>query len=98
MTLITAPDGSAFSLSFKSGIPSSGEGPLLFLLRDGSVHCGDLVWIKDALNPSGQSRVLRTTNPVGGLHEVFDVPAAHIIGYTFAGPQWPFAKERATAY
>jgi hypothetical protein len=95
---ITATDGSDFALSFKSGLPSSGEGPSLFLMRDGSVHCGDLVWVRDALNPSGQSHVLRTTNPVGGLHTVLDVPASHIIGYAFAGAQWPFAKELASAY
>lgn len=98
MDIIAAPDGSAFSLSFKSGLPSSGEGPCLFLLQDGSVHCGELLWIKDAHIPSERRRVLRTTNPAGGLHTVFDVPAARILGYAFAGPQWPFVEELASAY
>lgn len=98
MTKVKAPDGTDFSLSFTAGLPHSGTGPNIFLLADGSIHCGDLVLIKNSLSPSGQSRVLRTTNPTGGLHHVFDVPESQIIGFAFAGAQSPFAREMASAY
>lgn len=93
MTTVKAPDGCDFTLNFTAGLPLAGAGPTIFLMKDGSIHAGDLVWIDDALSQTGKSRVLRTTNPTGGLHEVFDVPESRIIGHAFAGARGPFARE-----
>lgn len=98
MTTVKAPDGTNFTLNFTAGLPPAGAGPTIFLMKDGSIHAGDLVWIDNALSPTGKSRVLRTTNPTGGLHEVFDVPESRIIGFAFAGAQSPFSRELASAY
>lgn len=98
MTTVKAPDGTEFTLSFTAGLPLSGTGPNIFIMKDGTIHSGDLVWIDNAHSTTGRSRVLRTTNPAGGLHEVFDVPESHILGFAFAGAKYPFADELASAY
>lgn len=98
MKPLTTPDGEEFSLGFTAGLPTSASGPNLFLLKDGSIHSGDLLWVKNALSPTGESRVLRTTNPTGGIHERFDIPASKIVGYAFAGARYPFSSELASAY
>ena len=66
MTTLKRPDGTDFTLNFTAGPPPAGAGPTIFILKDGSIHSGDLMWKDDPLNPFGKSRVLRTTNPVGG--------------------------------
>lgn len=86
------PINQIFSISFEAGLPH-GEGPWLFLANDGSIHAGELLWTDNALSPTGKSQVIRTTNPTGGLHAVFDIPASKVIGHAYAGPQHPFALE-----
>jgi hypothetical protein len=98
MTSVKTPDGVDFQLSFEAGLPGFGSGPNVFLMKDGSIHCGELVRVKYALAPSGESQVVRTTNPAGGFHEVFDIPASRVIGYAFAGARYPFSNELASAY
>jgi len=98
MTTVKTRDGGDFTVTFTEGLPLSGAGPSIFLMKDGSIHCGDLVWVDNALSPTGSSRVLRTTNPVGGLHEIFDIPVSKIQGFAFAGAQYPFSQELASAY
>jgi len=92
--LVKAPSGEMFTLSFTSGLPAGG-GPWLFVTRDGSIHAGEILWVDDALSPSGRNQVVRTTNPAGGLHSPFDIPVKRVIGYAFAGQQWPFSSELA---
>lgn len=94
MEHVQTPGGETFSLQFKVGLPTGG-GPWLFLSNDGSVHTGEIVTVDNALSPTGFSKVLRTTNPFGGLHSVFDIAVSKIIGHSFAGQQWPFAREMA---
>lgn len=67
----------------------------MFLANDGSIHAGEIITVDNALSPTGFGKVLRTTNPFGGLHSVFDIAASKIIGHAFAGPQCPFARELA---
>lgn len=75
-------DGKPFELTFTPGLPAAGlsTGPCLYLTKDGSVHAGDVLW------HSG-NQVVRTTNPAGGLHTVFDIPASQVIGYSSASPR-----------
>lgn len=87
MTTLKKPDGTDFKLSFTEGLPPAGAGPTIFILKDGSIHSGELTWIDSVLSQTGKSRVLRTTNPVDGPHEVFDVPVSRILGYAYAGPR-----------
>lgn len=92
--MVNTPSGELFSVKFMSGLPK-GAGPWIFLTRDGAMHAGEIVTVKNALSPTGQSQVLRTTNPTGGLHTVFDIPVSKVMGHAFAGQQWPFSKELA---
>lgn len=94
MELVQTPDGETFSLQFNVGLPTGG-GPWIFLAKDGSIHSGEIVTVDNALSPTGKSQVLRTTNPCGGLHSVFDISVSKLLGYAFAGQQGPFARELA---
>lgn len=87
MTKLKKPDGTDFALNFIAGLPPAGEGTSIFILKDGSIHSGELMWTDNSLSATGKRRVLRTTNPADGLHEVFDIPASHILGYAYAGPR-----------
>jgi hypothetical protein len=82
---VKAPDGSKFTVSFKKGVPPAGSGPWIYLLDDGSIYSGAIV--ESTTFPAG---ALSTTNPVGGFHEIFEIPLRRIIGYAFAGNQYPF--------
>lgn len=75
-------DGRPISLTFTPGLAGAvaAPGPCLFLMKDGSVHAGDVLWAANVL-------VLRTSNPAGGLHTVFDIPASQVLGFTSAGPR-----------
>lgn len=79
---VCGEDGLTVSLTFTPGLEASllSPSPCLYLMKDGSVHAGAIVWQDDR-------QVLRTTNPVGGLHTVFDIPASQILGCTSAGPR-----------
>lgn len=72
-------DGEVFTLLFNKGLPPPLAGHLLFLLNDGSIHSGELIG-KDG------KRVLRTTNPAGGLHTVIDISESRIDGYATCSP------------
>lgn len=65
---------------FSPGIATVWCSPCLFLTKDGSVHAGDILWHEGR-------QVLRTTNPAGGLHTVFDISVSQILGFTSAGPR-----------
>ena len=90
MNLVTTSGGVAFNVNFYVGLPPASMRPCLFLLDDGSIHAGDLV---PGIEPG--TRLLRTTDPAGGKHEVFDVPVRRVLGYAFAGRQFPFSDEIA---
>jgi hypothetical protein len=97
MELVTAPDGEPFTVKFTPGLPM-GAGPWIFLDKKGSIHAGEILWIENALSPTGRSQVLRTTNPAGGKHSIFDIPVSKLLGYAFAGDQGPFVTELSSAY
>lgn len=97
METVNTPSGEPFTVKFTPGLPK-GAGPWIFLDRNGSIHAGDIVRVKNALSPTGESQVLRTTNPTGGKHDVFDMPVSWILGHAFAGNQSPFASELGSPY
>jgi hypothetical protein len=97
METVNTPDGEPFALKFTPGLPM-GAGPWIFLAKDGSIHAGEIMRVKNALSPTGESQVLRTTNPTGGKHDIFDISVSKLAGYAFAGQQYPFASELGSAY
>jgi hypothetical protein len=97
METVNTPSGEPFSVKFTPGLPK-GAGPWIFLDKHGSIHAGEIMRVKNALSATGESQVLRTTNPTGGLHTPFDIPVSKLLGYAFAGNQSPFASELGSPY
>ena len=85
---LLTPFGNKFELEFIAGLPNGVGGPYIYVAMDGSLHAGALIWVKNVLSPTGASRVLRTTNPVDGVHSVFDIAAESIVGHALALPRW----------
>ena len=67
------------ALAFTAGLPSPLAGSSLFVTKDGAIHAGALIH-------NGDCQVLRTTNPEGGLHTVFDIPVSQVMGHAPCGP------------
>lgn len=78
---ILDPTGQAVTLSFTPGLPGPHDGPCLFILDDGSIHTGAIIYNSKTL----RAGALSTTNPVGGFHEPFEIPLRKVIGYAYAG-------------
>ncbi len=76
-------DGQPVTVTFKSGLPGPFDGPCIFLLDDGSIHAGEVLR-STATFPAG---ALSTTNPVGGIHEKFEIPLRRVLGWAYAGPR-----------
>lgn len=70
------------TLTFTAGLPGSMADSCVFLLDDGSIHAGAIIRNSKAF-PAG---ALSTTNPAGGLHEIFDIPLHRVKGWANAGP------------
>ncbi|MGI0646813.1 hypothetical protein ACRCPS_17510 [Pseudomonas aeruginosa] len=78
---VSDPAGQPVTVSFTPGLPGPHAGPCLFILDDGSIHTGAIVYDSEAL----RAGALSTTNPVGGFHEPFEIPLRKVIGYAYAG-------------
>lgn len=80
---VTRPDGQAVSISFTAGLPDAFDGPCIFLMADGSIHAGQVVRNSKIFCGGG----LSTSNPVGGFHEIFEIPLGQVVGWADAGPR-----------
>lgn len=84
-------EGKPFVLTFTKGIPPSASEVFLFLLDDGSIHEGVIDYTSKTF-PQG---AISTTNPIGGIHEKFEIPLRRVAGYASAAPQYD-TRERST--
>ncbi|HBO5516225.1 TPA: hypothetical protein L4559_005153 [Pseudomonas aeruginosa] len=89
--LVMADGEQPFALTFKSGLPQSGSGPVIFLLDNGSIHEGKLVD-----SETFKAGALLTFSFAGGTPTQFEIPIHRVLGYAYAGPRHPFASELPT--
>ncbi|MFJ3109936.1 hypothetical protein [Pseudomonas putida] len=80
---VMCPDGRAFALTFIKGIPPCNE-VLLFLLDDGSIHQGVVIYKPDETYL--EKRVVSTTNPIGGFHTKLEISLRRVAGYAYCQP------------
>lgn len=78
MTKAQNATGGDFTLTFALGMPPPAYGPNVYLLYDGSLAMGELVW-KDG------KQWLRSFNPVGMTP--LEIAASKIHGWASAGPR-----------